>query len=226
MKSVQVIGWQRGFQPISFVKLLRCSGVRALSLAEAKDLVDQVLTGDPIRIYFDGNEQAEDFVRHALELGAVTSASTDAKLESLEPQVHAEIIQGHEIDVTSISADDIDLLADAWLECWQLPLSSPEREKLQWIMTLEYDLLEESPEFLWLLILAIHGKNQSPKMQAVLAAGPLEDLLGRHGADFIERVETQARVDPAFAKLLGGVWKSTIPEEVWLRVKGLRDGPW
>jgi ribosomal protein L7/L12 len=43
MRRVQLIGWERGFQTISFIKLLRVSGVRSLSLPEAKDLVDQLL---------------------------------------------------------------------------------------------------------------------------------------------------------------------------------------
>jgi hypothetical protein len=58
-------------------------------------------------------------------------------------------------------------------------------------------------------------------MQSVLAAGPLEDLFGWHGAQFIGRVEQEARNDPSFAQLLGGVWKSTIPENIWLRVQAV-----
>ena len=128
-----------------------------------------------------------------------------------------------EIDATSVTEDDIDSLADAWLACWRLPMSSPERARLQWITTLEYDLLEEAPEKLWKLILAIHTKDQSPPVQEVLSAGPLEDLLGRYGPAFIARVEEQARVSASFRKLLGGVWKATITEEIWVRVQAAWD---
>ena len=88
-------------------------------------------------------------------------------------------------------------------------------------MTLEYDLLEDAPEKLWLLMLTVHSKDQSPRLQALLSAGPLEDLLGRHGVHFIDRVEEEARKDPSFAKLLGGVWQSTMSEDIWTRVQAI-----
>ncbi len=88
-------------------------------------------------------------------------------------------------------------------------------------MTLEYDLLESAPEKLWLLILAIHARDQSPRIREVLSAGPLEDLLGRYGVHFMDRIEEQARKSPSFAKLLGGVWKSTMPDDIWSRVQGV-----
>ncbi len=51
----------------------------------------------------------------------------------------------------------------------------------------------------------------------------MEQLLGRYGAKFIDRVETQARVDPKFAKLLGGVWQSTMSPDIWSRVQAVWD---
>jgi len=69
--------------------------------------------------------------------------------------------------------------------------------------------------------LAIHAKDQSPRIQEVLSAGPLEDLLGRYSPEFIDRVEEQARMDPSFAHLLGGVWKDTMSDDIWLRVQAV-----
>ena len=60
-------------------------------------------------------------------------------------------------------------------------------------------------------------------MQEVLAAGPIEDLLAKHGADFIDRVEAEARNDPNFAKVLGGVWKNEMPADVWARLQAVWD---
>lgn len=83
--------------------------------------------------------------------------------------------------------------------------------------------VEESPEEAWRVILAIHHLDQSEAIQAVLSAGPIEDLLATHGEEFINQVEDQARQDPAFAKLLGGVWKNSMTDEVWMRLQAVWD---
>jgi hypothetical protein len=55
-----------------------------------------------------------------------------------------------------------------------------------------------------------------------LAAGPLEDLLSRHGAAIIDTVELEARQRKKFRELLSGVWRNVIADEVWDRVLRLR----
>ena len=120
--------------------------------------------------------------------------------------------------------DDLNRLSDAWLGYWHAPEGSPIRESFAWasdrVMDLRY---EEEPEELWRLILAIHRKDQSPAIQPVLSAGLVEDLLARHGEEFIERIELEAHADPSFAKLLGGVWQSRMSEGVWARVEAVWD---
>lgn len=59
-----------------------------------------------------------------------------------------------------------------------------------------------------------------------LAAGPLEELLSRHGAELIEEIEVEARRSPEFNLLLGGVWKNSMSEEVWRRVCAARRQTW
>jgi hypothetical protein len=59
-----------------------------------------------------------------------------------------------------------------------------------------------------------------------LAAGPLEDLLGSHGAELIEQVEVEARRNPSFNLLLGGVWQNEISNEVWARIQAARLKVW
>ena len=61
---------------------------------------------------------------------------------------------------------------------------------------------------------------------AILAAGALEDLLADHGPDYIDRVEDTARKDPKFNRLLGGVWKNSITDDVWHRVQAIRNEVW
>jgi hypothetical protein len=66
----------------------------------------------------------------------------------------------------------------------------------------------------------------SDRAFAVLAAGPLEDLLAYHGSEFIDRVETEARRNPRFRDLLGGVWRNTITDDIWARVEKIRGPGW
>ena len=115
---------------------------------------------------------------------------------------------------------DLDLLADNWIEYWLG--DSAKRIELSEATDL-YDLTYEKPEQLWLLILKIHHRDQSIAIQQVLAAGPIEDLLAKHGDAFIDRVEVEAGRDPLFAKLLGGVWKNDMSDAVWSRLKAVWD---
>ena len=59
-----------------------------------------------------------------------------------------------------------------------------------------------------------------------LAAGPLEDLLSDHGEEVIDRIETEARKNPDFNLLLGGVWQGGMSEQIWERVQRARLKVW
>ena len=123
-----------------------------------------------------------------------------------------------------MTSEELNELAEAWIGYWRTPRESPERqEKFGWISDAEYDLRYNDPETLWKLILEVHRRNQSNEIQQVLSAGPVEDLLGMHGGLFIERVESEARQNPQFAKLLGGVWQGRMTDEVWSRLQSVWD---
>lgn len=77
----------------------------------------------------------------------------------------------------------------------------------------------------WLAILRILELAPPNEVLDVLAAGPLEDLIGKQGPLFIERIEQRARQDKAFRDLLGGVWPCG-EEEVWIRVEKVRGDIW
>jgi hypothetical protein len=47
--------------------------------------------------------------------------------------------------------------------------------------------------------------------------------LAKHGDSFIDRIETQARFDSKFAKLLGGVWKNRMSDANWNRLQAVWD---
>ena len=79
------------------------------------------------------------------------------------------------------------------------------------------------PDNAWSIILAVLALQPGAEVTGVLAAGPLEDLIHYHGIEYIERIEAEARQNPAFRHLLGGVWQSG-PKDVWERIEVARRG--
>lgn len=88
------------------------------------------------------------------------------------------------------------------------------------------DAVRTEPEAAWAAIVELSRQPLTAEQIAVLAAGPLEDLLTCRGPVFIDRVEREARVSRVFRHLLGGVWRSSIPEPVWRRVESIRGPAW
>ena len=81
-----------------------------------------------------------------------------------------------------------------------------------------------APENAWQAVLRILEHDLSAEQISLLAAGPVEDLLSLHGAQFIDRIESEAQRNPAFAHVLGGVWRRNIPAQIWQRVESARGG--
>ncbi len=82
------------------------------------------------------------------------------------------------------------------------------------------DIVREEPERAWPMILSLIGASRSDQFLAILAAGPLENLLCEHGEAFIERVEQLAARDPHFRHALAGVWGwSRMPEVLQSRLR-------
>jgi hypothetical protein len=78
------------------------------------------------------------------------------------------------------------------------------------------------PESQWEVILEAVRQASDDDDLGHIAAGPIEGLLGRHGPAWIERVETQAQQDQKFARAITGVWKYTMNDDVWERVKTVK----
>jgi hypothetical protein len=89
-----------------------------------------------------------------------------------------------------------------------------------------FDACTEEPEPAWMAILQVLLRDLTVEQTSLLAAGPLETLLSWHGAAFIDRVEQQARLDPRFNHLLGGVWRQEMSEEIWSRIEKARKEVW
>lgn len=112
-------------------------------------------------------------------------------------------------------------LAQAWMAHAREFRQTEEKGEYWWAAEKLWDLEQEDPETLWLVILLIHSLNEELEDTVIienLSAGPLEMLLAKHGPKFIDRVEAEARRDPKFAFLLCGVWQNMMSDEIWTRV--------
>ena len=80
-------------------------------------------------------------------------------------------------------------------------------------------IIEGAPELAWELVT---GLIDLPSDDALgyFAAGPLEDLIGEHGASFIDRVEERARTDPRFRRAVRVV-RYGVRDDVWRRLERL-----
>jgi hypothetical protein len=122
---------------------------------------------------------------------------------------------------------ELDTIVTSWIAAERAERGSPEYETNWWAVSEVMDwTLEGDGERLWQFILEVYKRDLPDKVIAVLAAGPLEDLLAKQGVDFIDRIEELARRDPKFNHLLGGVWRNTMTDEVWHRVQLIRKHVW
>ncbi|MEY4564031.1 MAG: hypothetical protein RLZZ618_3308 [Pseudomonadota bacterium] len=122
-----------------------------------------------------------------------------------------------------MTPNDITAFAESWIAYWHTEEGSVERDELFPICELEGNLVREAPHDAWKLILRILELDKSVQIREVLSAGPLEDLLSYHGEALIDTIETEARANPHFAQLLGGVWQNAMPTAIWSRVQAVQD---
>jgi len=119
---------------------------------------------------------------------------------------------------------DLIALADAWIALQRA--TKQEHEALFWAWESIHGLVDRDPETAWRVIDLIWRRDQDDWILANLAAGPVEDLLARHGPAFIDRIYLTARREPVFRKLLGGVWgRNRIAAPVWQRLKEIAGPP-
>jgi uncharacterized protein DUF6869 len=85
------------------------------------------------------------------------------------------------------------------------------------MMDYERDLREGYPDRAIDLIVEILKIETNP-MLSLLAAGPLEDVIGM---ETIDRIEREASADKRFHDLLGGVWYYRAPDVLKARLDAL-----
>jgi hypothetical protein len=125
----------------------------------------------------------------------------------------------------SLDSDEMKKIADAWIDLNRLPEATPEWEDKFWSCDRLWQLIREDPEAAWSIIQIIREEG-SDFILSNLAAGPLEDLLVAHGDRFIDRVETLARHDAQFRKLLGATWENSMSPKLWRRIKAVAGPSW
>jgi Variant SH3 domain len=118
-----------------------------------------------------------------------------------------------------------DEISAAWIAYWTNGgQDNPHASDPYAWANVEVDWLEgNDPEKLWQVILDIYRRPDAAPLLGMLAAGPLENLLGLHGPAFIDRVESLAANDAQFAHALGGVWQFTMTDDIWKRVQAVSD---
>lgn len=103
-----------------------------------------------------------------------------------------------------------DPLVEAWLTY----------QKNWWAFEALDKLITEKPaEALKTIENIAHRTNGDIPLLGALAAGPLEDLLARHGETIIGDVEAVAKRDPAIRRCLAGVWKNKMSHDLYARVQ-------
>ena len=120
-------------------------------------------------------------------------------------------------------SQNIEDWASAYIAFQQDGRSSDENHPFWWAA--ERFMEDLGAEYCWSAILAVLAKSPPDSVIGMLAAGPLEDLIHQAGPQYVDRIELEARRNPAFRHLLGGVWQSSTPD-VWARIESARGGSW
>ena len=114
---------------------------------------------------------------------------------------------------------------DAWIEYERMSISTERQLRLQaetdhgWASTRMVLLPMERPELAWELIFEILARNPDVHVRTMLAAGPLQTIVSSHSKIFADRIEEQARRNPEFRELLGGL--IAMPDFLYQRIQHL-----
>jgi hypothetical protein len=115
-----------------------------------------------------------------------------------------------------------DQLVDGWIRLQYAYRERKSTDSLLWAHAVVDEICDRRPAECLRIILRILERDSSDVIVGSLAAGPLEDLLARHGQLVIDAVESEARSNQRFRELLGGLWRNVIHEDVWNRIQSLR----
>ena len=116
--------------------------------------------------------------------------------------------------------DTIEALAALWLANHRE--ADRDTDDLPWSAQCVFEL-DRYPELLWQFCVMALDLAENRWQVTLLAAGPLEDLIARDGAEFIDRIEELARRSARFRYALSGVWpQGKGATATWKRVEAAR----
>jgi len=116
-----------------------------------------------------------------------------------------------------MNEEDFDNWITAYIDVYDNNGDRDENHPSYWAIERFVDLEAEFPETCWVAILTIVAKKPSQRILDNLASGPMEELLELHGAEFIDRIEKEARANLGFRNLLQNVWEIT-NKGLWERI--------
>jgi hypothetical protein len=111
--------------------------------------------------------------------------------------------------------------AASWLEELHSPIEPTDSDIGQSVVFMNFTA---TPAQQWKFIVAAVACAKSDEELGHLATGPMEHLLGHYGENIIAQVEDRSKSDSAFARMLTGVWKYMISDEVWKRIQAIQAG--
>lgn len=114
-------------------------------------------------------------------------------------------------------------IADEWIARWSSAQPNPDSALL------DDGLAAEDPALCLASIVEVLRRIQArgrDELMAVLAAGPLEDLLTKSGDEVVDQVASLARRDESFRVLLNGVWCTGMKPHILEKLARYRTQPW
>jgi hypothetical protein len=137
-----------------------------------------------------------------------------ADVEQFRADQEAHATRTAPIDFRALS---IEQLARVWVEQTDKPFKDHD-DNWRAFQDYERDLVESDPDAALDLVIAVLKTETNPFLLSVLAAGLLENVIDM---PVIDRIEREAKADPRFLELLGGVWYSRKPDAVKARLDAI-----
>ncbi|MDR5654576.1 DUF6869 domain-containing protein [Ruixingdingia sedimenti] len=119
-------------------------------------------------------------------------------------------------------------LAERWLGYLRATMEAeaPQDHPEFWTFSLLCDLADTAPDLCLDTVLAALALCGTAEEAALIAAGPLEDVIARNGPAVIDRIEAAAAASPRFRHALTGVWpQGSAGTPLWRRIEAARAGP-
>lgn len=112
---------------------------------------------------------------------------------------------------------DSNKLIQSWIE-----FQRTQDSNLEWSNDDFIDLANEEPEVAWECILGVIETEHTDETLSSLAEGPMEDILAEHGSQFIDRIESTAKENIVFARLIKHVWVEGISSQVQNKIRTIQ----